>query len=352
LAANISSTLGIDTPEAAMAAASALLGDPVREVSRQQGGGNNRLYRVEASDGRHYALKTYLNRPGDDRDRLGAEFGGLAFLRAQGLVRQVPRAVARDSERHCALFGWVEGDAVDQPTPRDLYEALCFVLELYRLAQRPEAAALPLASEACLSGAEVARQIDRRLDRLLVIDDHRLRSFLIDDFSDAYERHCDAAMMHYQERSMEFAQSIGRPELTLSPSDFGFHNAIRRTDGRLVFIDFEYFGWDDPVKLVADFLLHPGMGLDREFRRRFRRGATAVFGGDRGFEARLRALFPLYGMRWCLILLNEFLPDRWQRRDYAGAHQDRDYALNAQLAKAKAMLRQIDDANIEVFEDD
>ena len=54
-----------------MAAATALLGDPVREVSRQQGGGNNRLYRVEAADSRRYALKTYLQRPGDDRDRLG-----------------------------------------------------------------------------------------------------------------------------------------------------------------------------------------------------------------------------------------------------------------------------------------
>jgi hypothetical protein len=94
------------------------------------------------------------------------------------------------------------------------------------------------------------------------------------------------------------------------------------------------------------------MSLDVELRRRFRRGAAAVFGGDHDFDVRLRALFPLYAMRWCLILLNEFLPERWQRRDYAGAHQDREYALNAQLAKANAMLDQLKDANTEVFEDD
>ncbi|MBT3535502.1 MAG: phosphotransferase [Rhodospirillaceae bacterium] len=338
--------------EAAEQAATALLGDPVRRVSQQRGGGNNRLYRIEGADGRHYALKTYLHGSGDDRDRLGAEFGGLAFLRAQGLDSQVPRAVARDPSRHCALFGWVDGDAVDHPTPRDLFQALCFVLDLYRLAQRPEAAALPLASEACLSGAEVARQIDRRLDRLLAICDQRLRAFLIDVFAPAHEKYCDLAMARYEDMQLDFAQSIDHAALTLSPSDFGFHNAIRRTDGRLVFIDFEYFGWDDPVKLVADFLLHPGMSLDVELRRRFRRGAVAVFGGDHGFEARLRALFPLYALRWCLIVLNEFLPERWQRRDYAGAHQDREYALSTQLAKAKAMLRQLEDANEEVFEDD
>ncbi len=342
----------IDTPEAAEAAATALLGNPVRQVSRQGGGGNNRLYRVEAADGRHYALKTYLQQPGDERDRLGAEYGGLAFLRAQGFDRQVPRVVARDLQGHCALFGWIDGDAVGHPTPRDLFEALCFVLDLYRLSQEREAAILPLASEACLSGAEVARQIDGRLDCLLAIEDQRLRSFLIDTFAPIYEQICDVAMARYLEQDLDFAKPIAPMALTLSPSDFGFHNAIRRADGRLVFVDFEYFGWDDPVKLVADFLLHPAMGLDVELRRRFRRGASAVFGGDHGFDVRLRLLFPLYILRWCLILLNEFLPERWERRNYAGARQDREFSLNKQLAKAEAMLRQLDDVKYEVFEND
>jgi hypothetical protein len=352
LVPDISSDIHIDTPEAAKAAATALLGDPVRQVSRQMGGGNNRLYRVEAANGRHYALKTYLQRPGDSRDRLGAEFGGLTFLGAQGLDRQVPRAVARDTVRHCALFGWVDGDAVGQPTPRDLFEALCFVLDLYRLAQQPEAGALPLASEACLSGTDITSQISARLDRLRTIDDRRLQVFLADTFTPACERHCGLAMAQYQTHGMDFSKPQSRTALTLSPSDFGFHNAIRRADGRLVFVDFEYFGWDDPVKLVSDFLLHPGMALNVEMRRRFRRGAVAVFGGDHGFDVRLRALYPLYILRWCLILLNEFLPERWIGRDYAGAHHDRDTALSNQLAKAEAMLNQIDNANHEVFEND
>ncbi|MFP6749711.1 MAG: hypothetical protein VCD66_19215 [Alphaproteobacteria bacterium] len=159
-------------------------------------------------------------------------------------------------------------------------------------------------------------------------------------------------MAQYEQQGLDFGRSIGPSRLTLSPSDFGFHNAIRRSDGRLEFIEFEYFGWDDPVKLVADFLLHPGMGLDGELRRRFRCGAAAVFGGDHGFDARLRALFPLYALRWCLIVLNEFLPERWLRRDYAGAHRDREFALTTQLAKARAMLARLEDVNEEVFEDD
>ena len=54
----------------------------------------------------------------------------------------------------------------------------------------------------------------------------------------------------------------------LSPSDFGFHNAILKESGDLVFLDFEYFGRDDPVKLMADFIWHPGMKLSNLQKRR------------------------------------------------------------------------------------
>ena len=45
----------------------------------------------------------------------------------------------------------------------------------------------------------------------------------------------------------------------VSPSDFGFHNALREPSGRLRFIDFEYAGWDDPAKLVCDFFCQPAV---------------------------------------------------------------------------------------------
>ena len=44
--------------------------------------------------------------------------------------------------------------------------------------------------------------------------------------------------------------------LILSPSDFGFHNSLFRNN-KLFFFDFEYAGWDDPIKLMCDFILNP-----------------------------------------------------------------------------------------------
>ena len=58
-------------------------------------------------------------------------------------------------------------------------------------------------------------------------------------------------------RQLRFASA----HRALSPSDFGLHNALRTKDGQLRFIDFEYFGWDDPVKLVSDTAIQPGSSL-------------------------------------------------------------------------------------------
>ena len=79
---------------------------------------------------------------------------------------------------------------------------------------------------------------------------------------------------------------------------------MRRADGSLTFIDFEYFGWDDPVKLGADFLWHPAMRLSDAERSQFAHGITDLFGSDPEFAARLAIYFPLYGIRWSLIILN------------------------------------------------
>jgi len=106
----------------------------------------------------------------------------------------------------------------------------------------------------------------------------------------------------------------------------------------LVFCDFEYFGWDDPVKLVADFVLHPGMALRVRLATRFEKRAAAIFADDPEFAARLRLLKPLYALRWALIVLNEFVPERWAQRAFAYGDRDRNAVLARQLGKAEGFV--------------
>ncbi len=125
------------------------------------------------------------------------------------------------------------------------------------------------------------------------------------------------------------------------PSDFGFHNSLRRRDGSLAFIDFEYFGWDDPVKLIADILLHPDKMLSPPQRKRLRQAAGRQYGEDATFFLRLDAYLPLFGVRWVLIMLNEFIPARWQLRMLAGDVVSWQNAKVRQLAHAVEFLRSL-----------
>jgi hypothetical protein len=106
----------------------------------------------------------------------------------------------------------------------------------------------------------------------------------------------------------------------------------------LVFLDFEYFGWDDPVNATGNFLWHPGFALSAGDRERFTNAALRIYADDTDFVPRLRTLLPLYPLRWAMIALNEFLPASWERRRGAGRTEPRDAAKAAQLGKAATLV--------------
>jgi len=328
------------------AAVAALAGAKVLSLEPVTGGGNNRVYGAELSDGRRVAVKCYPSQEEDPRDRLWVEFGGLDFLAQQGVGSALPRPLAADREAGVALYEWIEGAAISAADPAarrpgDVNQALGLLAKLHELRLTPGAKELPPGSDPCFSGADLVAGIAGRRTRLgeVAEDNDSLRAFLGGEFDAALEEATQRVMKDYEAAGMDFGADIAEGERTLSPSDFGFHNARRREDGSLVFLDFEYFGWDDPVKLTADILMHPGMVLSAEEETEFRAGLAEINREDETYGARLSALWPIFGLRWCLILLNEFLPERWFRRLYADGERDRETAQARQLEKSGAMLR-------------
>ena len=196
------------------------------------------------------------------------------------------------------------------------------------------------AAEACFSGREVEAQIRRRLAALRAQCDGEpeLARFLGDSFAPLLEHVVNSAKGKMAAAGLDFTATLPQEKRSLVPSDFGFHNSLRRADGTLAFVDFEYFGRDDPVKLTADVLHHPGTPQGPLQRDRFRSAALAIYGADASFGARLEALYPLFGLRWGLILLNEFLPDRWRLRVAAGETESWAHAKTRQLSRARELL--------------
>jgi hypothetical protein len=336
-----SADAGIDA--VARTTAARLCPAPVAVVARAGGGGNSRLYRVETEDGRVFALKSYPSRSLDPRDRLGTEFAALSFVARHDSERRSPAALARDDVEGFGLYEWVDGAPVGPPTASDIDAMLAFIARLAAVRAAPDAAPLPFASEACLSLPQIAEQIRRRRDRLFdAAKDHpELAEYMADGFAPALESALTRAASISRTAGVDPDADLDAARRTLSPSDFGFHNALRRRDGRLVFLDFEYFGWDDPVRLVGDVSWHPGMNLPPPLADRFVSGCRRIFADDPAFDARLSGQWPLIGLRWCAIILNEYLPERWAARIHAGQAGDRPAVLARQMDKARAFLDKV-----------
>jgi hypothetical protein len=212
---------------------------------------------------------------------------------------------------------------------------------VHALRKSPCAAAQPLAAEACLSGGEILRQVGDRFARLrdVTAPDEELIDFLEHSFAPQFADWSASARSLAADAGLDFDGELPQEWRSLVPSDFGFHNSLRRSDGSLAFVDFEYFGWDDPVKMTADILLHPGRTLLPEHRSRFRQAAMRLYGGDDpAFARRLSAYLPLFGCRWVLIMLNEFIPELWRRRTLAGESGSWSEAKIRQLGKAREFL--------------
>ena len=273
---------------------------------------------------------------------MGCEFRALQLLQAEGL-RNVAKPLAADEERHVAVYEFIAGQQVtsSEISPGDINQVLDFLHTLKQIASRGGATHFAPASEACFSIDAIFENLDRRFEALAgaARAEPALAEFLTQEFIPFRKSAEDWCSDFCRAQGIDPAWEISIDERTLSPSDFGFHNILRRPDGQLAFLDFEYFGWDDPAKTIADFLLHPGMQVPLALKQQFFAGALAVFSSVPNMEARVRAVYPLFALKWSTILLNEFTLDHRPRRSFAvGASGV--WSQTAQLEKARGLLAQ------------
>jgi hypothetical protein len=325
-----------------------MLSQEIEPPTRIGQGRNNQVYEFKDKNHTRYIAKFYYRHPCDPRDRLNTEFGGLRFLWANGM-RCIPKPILASKEHGCAVYGYIDGETITPLgiTDADIHQAAQFLVDLKTLSQAIGSNLLPSASEACFSAQDILTNIEFRRKALLSLPwlsraEETLFDFLQHEFSPGFNVLTSWAKSKLVESGNAMAAELPYRDRTLSPSDFGFHNALRMSDGHIVFLDFEYFGWDDPVKMIADFLLHPGMQLGAHLRKEFMRSLFDAFGDEKALRARLKIYYPLLGLNWCLILLNEFDPEHRRRRSFSKRNSlPIGEIKNRQLEKAKRMFSSI-----------
>jgi Ser/Thr protein kinase RdoA (MazF antagonist) len=334
--------------EPAAASLLASIGQDTKNLELQplSASGNNRVFAVKSFN-QKFVLKWYFHDHSDQRDRLGAEYSFLEHAWKMGL-RCIPQPFAKDPTQHIALYEFVEGNKlnVEDVSQTHIDQAAQFLADLNSKESHQLAQDLPIASEACFSLTEHVDMVEKRLDRLKVLVGSSAVDLEAIQFIQAlraiWARLCQLLSRAMLKVGVNLDLALNQNQRCISPSDFGFHNALLRDNETLCFIDFEYAGWDDPAKAIGDFFAHPGVQISHQYLDSFLEKALAPY--NESFDdmnKRVRLLEPLFQIKWCCIILNEFLPNEARRRNFANPTSDNEGRKQMQLAKAKKLFESI-----------
>ena len=318
-----------------------LLTVPVMKTTLVEGGRNNLVVAMGTQTGQ-FVAKAYFHDVNDSRDRLESEYGMLSFLWSHG-VRNISEPVALDRRNRIGVYKFVDGQTPrpEDLTSEDILSLVGLLSRMWELRTDLAARQLPFASASCFSFSDYLDMIGQRVEKLLsVLDSHdelcrQAKDFLVQEFIPYFRHHC--ALL---EGRPDFRRKLAYPDRTLSPSDHGFHNAIRN-DGGCIFIDFEYAGWDDPAKMMADAVHHPAVPFPERFRILFVENMIARCGPSSWLADRFRVIHPVIGLNWCLIMLNEFIPVSLRRRRFSGLHTNCTDHRDTQLKKAQKKFAEV-----------
>lgn len=286
------------------------------EVQQLKAGRNNQVFRASDQTGRDVVLKRYFQHAKDSRDRLEHEWRFLDYAeKVAGSF--VPRLLGRCEQSRTALIEWKEGEVFAGDPSRDEILAASEFARLLNPKNRDKLAAdLPIAADACFTWKDHLSLLQRRLDRLGSITDKGAREFAADEL-----RPVALEVMGCVRGLEDGFKSPLVEQRVISPSDFGYHNALRLSGGNPCFVDFEYAGWDGIGKMVADFFSQPEIPVPLMYLSDFENSLLSGR-GDTDREALGRSwagLLAIHAMKWCCILLNDFLVVGDARREFAGA---------------------------------
>jgi len=267
-----------------------------------KGGMNSRVFSCVVADKR-FVIKGYQPLEAGQRDRFAAEKQFLLYANAVA-SGCVPQVLHVDDHRRCIVMEYLEGDAYVEglsPPQQDIDAAVRF---FSLLNEDP----LQAAAQITMDAAEGFLRISAHLENVR----ERMQQMSVDHMPLAVQPKAKKAIRLLQGRfepvaeGMNNALDAGHVEDALpadmrcvSPSDFGFHNAIRTTKG-VMFFDFEFGGWDDPAKAAVDFMLQPKVPT-----RQHHFALLRTIGDKEQKTAlqRAKTLKPILELKWLCIIV-------------------------------------------------
>jgi Ser/Thr protein kinase RdoA (MazF antagonist) len=296
-------------------------------------GQNNRLLRLETADGGRLLAKLYQP---DERDRLGREFGILAFLGERGFG-WTPRALLRDRGRGWAVYSFEEGATRPAAayTVEDGRELGRFAAALHAIEPKDCPVELALAINPTPSLGALVERIGARL-RTLLDDEAMLRHELVRELTGRVDLAGTVGELTARAAAGLSADALAArlpaDRWRLTSCDAGPHNVLVRPDGGLTVVDWEYGGWDDPMALPIGFVTHvTSLAVPAAAIAAFEQTYLELTDPSDTDLERMRRMWALVEVEWLTIHLNGLASEKVASRRFASASFDLDRYVASQI---------------------
>jgi thiamine kinase-like enzyme len=207
------------------------------QITRLEGGANNRLFRARHSRG-DFVIKFTIR---DDRNRAEREFQALSALE-QAELQIAPMPFLLDNTSYLqpvVVQTWIDGECLAQPPASD--EEWQALMQYYLVVHSvtPDTSSIKLST--ALSANTVAEG-----------------RFLVNQQLARIPREAQPIALQNLVRQFEEIeiQEWEKAPVTLCRIDPNLSNFIRTVNG-LASVDWEYSGWGDPAFDIADLMAHP-----------------------------------------------------------------------------------------------
>ena len=300
----------------------------INQIKTVKSGKNSKIYKIN-TDKKKIILKSYY---GKKNLRIRKEFQFYKYLN-QTNIDNVVTPIAFDFKNNLVALPYIVGNKIHKVQNKHIIQLSNFINKINQ--KNIYSRKIGLAVEGINNRKNHITICQKRINKLKLVDKKSaikkklyffLREKIIPTFKILKNKINDKKIL------CQSKYKLYKKDMIISPSDFGFHNVIE-SKKKIFFFDFEYGGYDDPVKLICDFYCQPNQKVSIKQKEKFKKMIIKKYKNYKQLDYLISELLPIHHLKWCCIILNEFIPSKLSIRKHAG--QLKNDVLQSQLIKAK-----------------
>lgn len=225
--------------------------------------------------------------------RITEEYNKLKILHKY-LPNFHPTPVKIDLTYNLSICEWVDGSILNNFNKSNIDKIINYLMFLNSKIIKKTKLSSINASSACFSYSDIFNQLNIRLNQYQKNSDMKILNYI---------SKLNNYILELKENlPLNYKNEFPKKNLIISPSDLSLKNFILSKNNNLYYIDHEYLGLDDNIKLICDTILHPANSFKKSSIKYFLNNFDLKI--SKIDILRFKKLIHFYGIIWCLIILN------------------------------------------------